>query len=161
MWATAGLVGFFLRTLTFFFAPTPCLSRVRLFYLGRARWFMVHPRHVPDLEKALIELLKKMDLNKHMNGVPEEADWRQLMLLLFHGKRLFPSPEELRQVGFNHIIEMDVCGGDFLYADGTCAHWGMNQADSSVSLAINVVPESWLQVHNCQQQRQPVECCAC
>jgi hypothetical protein len=109
---------------------------------------MVREEHVPELKDAIIELLKRrrVELNKHMNGEPAEADWRHLMLLLFHGKRLFPSPAELREVGFDHVIEFDLCAGDLLISKGTFAHWGINQADSSVSLAINFVPESWLVV---------------
>ncbi len=72
---------------------------------------------------------------------------RALVKLLFHGKRLFPSPADLKEAGFLHpIMEFDLSAGECLVAGGGWAHWGVNQDDDTFSLATNFTPESWLKV---------------
>jgi len=85
--------------------------------------------------------------------VKTDEDWRELTLLLFHGKRLFPSPDELRDVGFQGFAEFDLCAGSMLVADGALPHWGVNQAAKTDSLATNFLPESWLVVRS--EQARP------
>jgi hypothetical protein len=75
----------------------------------------------------------------------DSAEWRELLHLFFYTKRFFPDPQWLRKEGVN-VIEFDLCGGECLIADGASAHWGVNQDDETVSLATNVLPESWLEV---------------
>ncbi len=104
---------------------------------------MVHPDHVADLKEALLNLLES-------NGVkpnPIGSKLRELMLVFFHGKRMFPSPQQLRDAGFQHpILEFNLSAGECLIADGGFVHWGINQDSRTSSLATNVLPEDWLKV---------------
>ena len=113
---------------------------------------MVRPKNVPLLKDALVLLLKKEPQFKHLQDKLEDHEWRQLMELLFKGKRLFPSPDQLRMVGFQDVLEFDLCAGDCLFAKGGCAHWGLNQHEDTASLAANMLTESWLTVGHCKER---------
>jgi hypothetical protein len=71
--------------------------------------------------------------------------WKELLLLFFHGKRIFPDPDFLRSEGIQ-VIQFDLYAGQCLYASGDMAHFGMNLDKETVSLSTNVITEEWLKV---------------
>lgn len=106
---------------------------------------MVRPVHVADLKEALLKLLERHGLGPDLLC----SELRELMLIFFHGKRMFPSPQQLRAAGFQHpILEFDLSAGECLIADGGFVHWGVNQDSRTCSLATNVLPEDWLKVRS-------------
>ena len=108
-------------------------------------------RHLPKLHAALLDLVFDAAGDKCFPTAEIKArfltggGWRQLLHLLFYGKRIFPDPERLRQAGVE-VIAFDLCAGQCLIANGGCAHWGVNQNDETISLSTNALSESWLKV---------------
>lgn len=131
------------------------LTRKFLFFLvsvcvclltGRKRGCMVLPDKLPQLEEALMKLVRA-NLGSHLLGKKmEEQDWRHVTQLLFKAKRLFFSPEELKSVGFDDVLQFDLSPRQCLFARGVC--WFINQAPHTISLTTIILDEDWLKVRH-------------
>lgn len=96
------------------------------------------------LEDALMKLVMA-NLGPHVQGKKmEEQDWRLITQLLFKAKRLFFSPEELKSVGFDDVLQFDLSAGQCLFARGV--FWFINQAPHTISLTTTILDEGWLKV---------------
>ncbi len=117
--------------------------------IGKIRWYMVAAKQLPQLKQAIVKLIKQqlVQMDKSYEFVNKEGDdvMDELLLVLFVAKQVFPPPEFLISENIQ-VYEFDMIAGECLYCDGDWVHFGFNQAPHSLSLAINVLPESWLQV---------------
>lgn len=72
-------------------------------------------------------------------------EWEDLAMFLVHSKRVYPDAISLRREGVQ-VIDVETSAGDVLIVEAGVLHWGMNEAPYSVSLSVNLMTESWLEV---------------
>jgi hypothetical protein len=109
---------------------------------GKQVWFVVpHEQHDQALE-ALVDILAAHFQLPPEHGVPVAV--RRMLLIAFHSQRVFVHPDDLRRRGVTVHSQM-LHAGQLLYLRGDCVHWSLNQADQSLSLCSQVLPESWLE----------------
>ena len=121
---------------------------------GKSIWYYILNRYRAELMNVLREYCIESFLRESGFNKPSREDvnytrlglqggFLSLLDLYIYAKRVMPTPKYLRDHGIpvnEVLLEEDT----YLYANGNIMHFGLNASYQGVGIAINCLPESWL-----------------